>query len=625
MVRILVFLFLFIANFVLASEQFINAIENKKWDVATQTSDPDHKILALWLKIITSKKTDFYELTNFINKYPHWPKKEQLIIKVEEIDFSKYPKEKLLEWFKIHPPRTDLGQKKYIQILNDEKLKKHYIKSVWENASFSIYEERKFLKDYKLFLTDEMFHNRVRNLLFKRKIEEAERIVPYLSNKDRAIYQNRIVFQKNKSLSIIKYQKDIGILFDLANYYEDKKDEDRLVEVLKKSIEIDNKHQVYFWPMKAKLIRKLIKNQEYQAAYDFAKSHGHGDTQNFSEAEWLAGWISLRFLNKPDQAIEHFNKMYKKVKLPISISKASYWIARGYESKKDIPNAQAWYNIAAKYPASFYGQLATCKTNNCTFSFKLRNSLTTKPSFLLKNNAFVKAAIILNNSSYEHFVKDFLIQAINNSQNQEEIFNITNIGFELAKNHLSVETAKHAYYKDVHCIESGFPMVKNIYQDHQVDKALVMALIRQESVFDHRAVSHAGAMGLMQLMPHVAKQNASDLQVKFHKQNLTKDPIFNTMLGTNHLQNLLKKYNNSIILAVAAYNAGDKPVMQWIEDNGDPRKFKNIEDIIDWIEKITFHETRSYVQRVIEGKVVYESIMKKQTKLNILANLTSVR
>ncbi len=623
MVRIVVFL-CFVAVNAFGSQQFIESIERKQWDIAVKNADPVYKVLALWLKIITSKKNDFYEITGFINKYPHWPKKEQLIIKVESSDFSKCRKEDLLRWFKYHPPKTTLGQMQYIKIIDDQKLKEYYIKLIWENELFSIYEERKFLKEYRPFLTDEMFHNRVKNLLFKKEIAHAERIVPYLNSKDRAIYQNRIIFQKNKSFFLAKHQKDIGVLFDIASYYEEKKDEDKLIEVLKQAIKVDNKHQVYFWQMKAKLIRTLIKNKDYQTAYSFAKSHGNNEIQHYSEAEWLAGWISLRFLNQPKQAIVHFTKMYKKVKLPISISKASYWIARSHEEYKDVVNAKVWYQVAAKYPSSFYGQLAICKTNSCNFTFKMRNTVV-KPSVALKNNSLVKAAIILNNSSYESFVKDFLIQAINNSNNEEEIFAITNIGFEIAKNHLAVETAKHAYYKNIQCVESGFPVVQGLYQDHKLDKALVMALIRQESVFDHKAVSHAGAMGLMQLMPHVARQNAMELRVKFQKQKLTTDPIFNTMLGTNHLQSLLDKYGGSIILAVAAYNAGDKPVKQWIEDNGDPRNLKRIEEIIDWIEKITFHETRSYVQRVIEGKVIYENIIKKQNKLLIANNLYQIQ
>ena len=154
-----------------------------------------------------------------------------------------------------------------------------------------------------------------------------------------------------------------------------------------------------------------------------------------------------------------------------------------------------------------------------------------------------------------------------------------------------------------------------------MDQALIMGLIRQESVFNHKAISSAGAMGLMQIMPHVAKETAKNIKTHYHKNNLINDPHFNTKLGISHLEKLLKEYDESYVLTIAAYNAGGKAVNGWIENNGDPRSFKNYEDVIDWMEKITFHETRNYVQRVLEGKNIYNILLKKGTKLSILQDL----
>jgi soluble lytic murein transglycosylase len=129
-------------------------------------------------------------------------------------------------------------------------------------------------------------------------------------------------------------------------------------------------------------------------------------------------------------------------------------------------------------------------------------------------------------------------------------------------------------------------------------------ITRQESSFDRWAVSHAGARGLMQLMPGPAREQAGKMGYGYDFARLTSDPEYNVMLGSAYFARLLNMWDGNVPLAVASYNAGAGNVRKWVNAYGDPRST----DVLKWIERIPFMETRGYVQRVIENSVVYDAI-----------------
>jgi soluble lytic murein transglycosylase len=135
--------------------------------------------------------------------------------------------------------------------------------------------------------------------------------------------------------------------------------------------------------------------------------------------------------------------------------------------------------------------------------------------------------------------------------------------------------------------------------------SLVNGITRQESSFDRAAVSGANARGLMQLMPGTAREQAGKMGVGYDYGRLTSDPSYNVMLGSAYFRRLVNTWDGNYPLAVASYNAGAGNVRKWINSYGDPRG--NV-DIVSWIEKIPFEETRGYVQRVLENSVVYDRL-----------------
>lgn len=608
------------------STPYIDAINNEKWEIAEAEAknqkSSNLKKLTIWLKLIKDKNSSFYELKQFITNYPNWPEIDLLKRKIEENNFKEVKNSDILSWFNKNPPKTICGKKKYVSLLEKGEKRSSLIKEIWYEADFKENEHIEFLKKYGDILNSKDHLKRIDFLIYNNKLVQAKKMIILIPSSNRELYKTALDIQNGKIDGVnTKYAAHPIILASLAYYYDKNEDEDHLRKVLTSASENKEAKQSYFWKYKAKHIRCMIQQENYYTAYLFASTHGNLDATDFSEAEWLSGWIALQYLDKAKTSIKHFSNMLLKVKKPISISRANYWLGRAYERLNDKVRSKEFFEKAAMNFNTFYGQLAACKINNCKVQIEPEPEITDEDMKNFQNNLFVRMAILLSRTKYTSYVQKFIYKAIDNSNSIGEIALITRLGFELNHDHLSVEAAKHASYRDIHIINSNYPVLSSIYKEHDLDPALIMALIRQESVFNTNAVSKAGALGLMQLMPHVAKETAKKLNVKYHHEKLTKDPEFNTMLGIHHLDKLLDRYDGSLILTIAAYNAGDAPALRWIEQNGDPRKMKKIEDIVDWMEKITYYETRNYVQRVLEGKSIYHLLINNDHKLPILEDL----
>ena len=108
------------------------------------------------------------------------------------------------------------------------------------------------------------------------------------------------------------------------------------------------------------------------------------------------------------------------------------------------------------------------------------------------------------------------------------------------------------------------------------EHAFILSIIRQESEFDMTANSHAGAQGLMQLMPYTAKLVSKQAKLPYSKSRLTTDPEYNINLGSHYIAGLILEYDGAYPFAIAAYNAGPKRVKYWKKINKDPQKNKLI-------------------------------------------------
>ncbi|MCK5383595.1 MAG: lytic transglycosylase domain-containing protein, partial [Gammaproteobacteria bacterium] len=135
--------------------------------------------------------------------------------------------------------------------------------------------------------------------------------------------------------------------------------------------------------------------------------------------------------------------------------------------------------------------------------------------------------------------------------------------------------------------------------DRQLEPAHVYAVIRQESAFNKDALSPAGAMGLMQLMPRTGHATARKYNIPLGNTRLLYQPDKNITIGSAYLKQVMDQYDKNIILASAAYNAGPHRVDRWLPD-------EEAQAADSWIALIPYRETRKYVQRILSYIAIYD-------------------
>ena len=184
---------------------------------------------------------------------------------------------------------------------------------------------------------------------------------------------------------------------------------------------------------------------------------------------------------------------------------------------------------------------------------------------------------------------------------------------EIGRYDYAIQISKKASYEKRFYNKFNYPVINTpnlINGKSMPSQEIILAITRQESEFDPKANSYAGAKGMMQLMTYTAKLVAKQINVRYSKNRLTADPEYNIRLGTYYFNSLLNEYREVYPFAIAAYNAGPRRVRSWRKINGDPSK--NTIDYVNWIELIRFEETRNYVQRVLENANVYRYMLSGQ-------------
>ena len=364
------------------------------------------------------------------------------------------------------------------------------------------------------------------------------------------------------------------------------------------------------WWREARIqVRGALGVGEISLAYRLAANHRQSDRKHVAQAEWLAGWIALRFLEDPAIAFQHFATLFEGVRYPISVARAAYWCGRAAAANGDAPLATEWFERAASYTTTYYGQLAAAE-------IAPRKAMALPP-MPVATEADVKhvegleiyqVARALANLGHADLIDRFVEKLGLMATTAGEHLLVAKTALDAARRDLSVKSARRSSWSGVPLIAYGYPLTPVSETRMTInDKALILAMIRQESGFDGSAISRSGARGLLQLMPATARAVARKLDMTYSKTRLLSDRDYNITLGSGYLAELLDDFDGSYVLALAAYNAGPGRVKSWIRTHGDPRDTSV--DVIDWIELIPFDETRNYVQRIIEAVPVYRYLL----------------
>lgn len=542
----------------------------------------------------------FDTIRQFLTAHPDWPQQEAMRRKAEE-DLAKFPQPppEMIRWFSKYPPLTGKGACVYARALKTqaEKLAK-IAPTLLANANFSATDMGNFLQITQSLLSQKAIFRKANALLDKQEdLTLLPILMPYLTPPQQKTIQAR---QNPDQAMLLSAKSPTGIFLDQIRLNRKADKTDVAVTLLKQMAEIPPIQADSFWIEQNILARRLIEEKRYSDAYQIIQKHRLNEGENFANAEWLAGWLSLRFLNNPTQAVAHFKTLLSKVKSPISIARAQYWLGRSYQALKDKQAATLAFRSAAKHSATYYGQLAGKEIHGKILPIALKKPIVS-PEFRhqFDSRPLVPLIRILLALKEVDRAEAFAISLGKQLKSPSEQALLIELMHEKGNKYLGVQVAKKSTITFSPLIPAAYPQLAEVHKG-AVDPALAHAIIRQESRFKETAVSPAGAVGLMQLMAPTATQTIKKHKLK--KGELTHGPT-NISIGTRHLKDLLVRFNGSLILAAAAYNAGSSAVEKWLVTYGDPRD--PAINATDWVELIPYAETRNYVQRVLENYYCY--------------------
>ncbi len=608
---------------------------------SAKLSDPAARILIEWLYVMSPRlEAGHARISKFIKTNPGWPRKSTLRIRAEQSLYKSRPKpEVVLNHYRSQSPASAEGKlalaRAYSASGNTSKARQ-WVRDAWRNNKMGKSLERAALKEFSKLLTRKDHVARVQFYIYARKIKPALRNAARLGagytrmvNAANAYLRKSSKARRYYSAVPAQLRNDPALLYARVRGLRRKKKIEQARRLIANApTTINNRGNLKRWWTERRLLaREAIAAGARGEGYRLAAEHGfplnNTYVNNFVDAELMSGWIALRHLKKTSVALIHFKNLEKAADGPRSRSAAAYWLSRTYKARGNAALSKKYLERSASRPRTYYGQLALDALGRSPATIPL-GATPRSTSSRLKSYATVRAMIYLHKLGHKSLTYSFFGYLPYALKQPGDLAALAALATSYGLPHVSLRIAKRS--SSVHGYDFGhlqfptnvLPRLKKIGKP--VESALVHALIRQESEFNGRARSHAGAQGLMQMMPGTARITARRHGQRYSRKRLTSDPAYNLMLGTAHIGDLIGNFNGSYIMLIAAYNAGGGRVNEWVRKYGDPRK--GAIDPIDWVESIPFNETRNYVKRVLENMHVYRSALNGGSKYTMTADLS---
>lgn len=610
------------------------AADQGNWSALNQlrrvTTDPALRETIDWFRFThQSSGASFEEIANFIANNPEWPAQSTMRRNAEELITNNTADSTILKYAQNHELSAANAVERYVRILKARgqgNKAKAFLQKWWADANLTREEQKNIYAQFGSYLTRQNHIDRFNALIHKSQYDNASGIVGILGDEyGRLLKARQGLRQKSGNVNALiaavpsSLRSNEGLLFDRLKWRRQNDLDQGAIEILNQAPLANKMHNPSDWWKERHIItRRYMERGQYKTAYRVASAHRQTEGFPMIQAEWVSGFIALRFIDEPWKAFEHFEKIYQNSTSPLSQSRGAYWAGRASEALKNKEVANQWYAVAAQYKETFYGQLAI---QNIGQKYQLPPRITPSvPSSAqtqFNQNPMVKAAQWLHQAGLKNDVNLLLLGLGNNADDQTQYLQAIQLADKLGRQNISIKIAQNLQKeKGLSFYQYLYPLLVNELRGiNDVEWALINAIIRQESRFEQTAVSHAGARGLMQLMPATAKETARKLGISHQLGWLTSRPDHNIKLGSRYLKQMVDRYDGHYALAAAAYNAGPGRVDRWITEMGDPRTGEI--NYFDWIEQIPIYETRNYVQRVLEATAVYrDQLVGQQRQYN---------
>jgi soluble lytic murein transglycosylase len=618
-----------------------DAADRGDWTAARALAAQGHDAIAArliqWRYVLDKNGgASFSEIDGFLRNNPDWPLRDAILVRGETALDPNTSPTAVTAWFADRAPLSGIGMIR----LGDAMLAngkpdagRQMLQRGWIVGDFEPDQELAIVRKDGALLTPDTDRARLSSLITRDDVAAARRELSRVDDDTQKLGEARLTLHSNRDAGEklvarlpFSVSTDAELLFDRARAARRAGDNQSAARLLERgaSQNYARNHPTRWWSEANYVARELLQAGDYRGAYGLVSDSGLSTGIEFSESEFLAGWIGLRFLKSPTEALAHFKKLEAGVSRPISLARARYWKGRCFEVLGDTAGAIEQYKLAAQAPESFYGQIALARIDAAP---TLRvNDLPVDASAIrgeFENDQLTRAMRVLADLGQVTVLRSFALRAQELHPDAAHVKLLAQAMVDLGFREIAVRVAKNASYAGMPMLQFTHPVIA--LPSYPVagpapEPAYVLGLIRQETEFDPTSVSHSGARGLMQLLPSSARLDATRAGLTWRPNDLTADPNYNIQLGMTEFQGYVTDWNGSLVLAIASYNAGRNNVRKWLSANGDPRNATT--DPVDWIESIPFGETRNYVQRVLENAQIYRNRLSgRDQPLRILTDL----
>ena len=610
---------------------------------AVSASSSINHAVAQWNSLRQSDTLPFSHYAAFLTRYRGWPGESALRRTAERaIDPAVTPPAEVIRYFRVLPPVSATGHARYAFALlasGQAGDARDAAREAWRSSGIARPDEDRLLAQFGGSLRPEDHDRRIEALLSSGDTASALRVLGLGSPSRRQIYETRIALQTRASDASARLTAlgsggdgDPGLIMDRAKWLRDTAQNmsARAVLARPRTLSSHPADPEKWYETLLDFARGAAADKQWSLAYQIASQvddaypagtdvtlQPYGERDDYTSLTWLAGTVALHELNRPADAEAMFLRYSKGGRSAQVTTKGLYWAGRAALAAGRPADANRHFAEAAAFPELFYAQLSLERLGRAvppppTTTARAAPSAAERAAYLRRD--LVEATRLLGYMGRWDDQALFVRTLSEQAESEQERALAAELADQINRPDLAVWVARSAR-------NAGTPFyVRAAYPEVSIPPAqgrhwsLAHGIIRQESSFDRTAVSHAGARGMMQLMPPTARQVAGKLSVGYELGRLTRDPDYNVLLGCHYFAGLMDTWGNHAPLALASYNAGTGNVRRWIAANGDPR-MPGV-DIVKWIEDIPFAETRGYVQRVLENTVVYDSIHPARARSN---------
>ncbi|UGY08097.1 lytic transglycosylase domain-containing protein [Phyllobacterium pellucidum] len=499
----------------------------------------------------------------------------------------------------------------------------------WRTKKLEDTQETMILKEFSQVMSRDDHLTRMLTMLYEGKVKSAGRVAK-LANAESLFQAFAAVLQKSpdagQKLAAVHgtWASNAAYIFAKAQYLRRQEKFREAADVMATAprdaaalVDPDA-----WWTERRVLSRELLDQGDVKRAYRVAAMHSAETPSVAAEAEFHAGWYALRGLNDPNTAQRHFTRIAEISSRPMSASRAYYWLGRAAEAGA-AGSARDYYARASRYGTTFYGQLAAAKLGQSGLQLPYPKPSDAERSRFAQREA-VRAIQRLEDTGYDSRAAILYSSLAQELDSPGELALLAVMAERKGNHYVALRVGKTAAQRgiDVGALSHPVGAIPGNANISGSGAALAYAIARQESEFNPTAVSSAGARGLLQLLPGTAKGVAQRAGMTYSKDRLTGDAAYNATLGAKFLGEQIAKFDGSYVLTFAGYNAGPSRASEWVARYGDPRG-KPVDEVVDWIERIPYTETRNYVQRVMENYEVYKARL--TGKAQIESDLTAGR